>query len=449
MKKLAKLSLSLVLVLALILSTTSVVLADGPIDIEFWNCQGGNIGAMVETFVKEFNASQNKYNVVLIYAGGYREALAKLQSTDKANHPDIFMQDLEDAYQVYADPNGLYVPIQDFIDKDEGYDEPSFLGCLRAAYSNLEGRMLAMPLGNSAPGLYYNTKLLADNGLDPEVDLASYAKILETSRKLKAAGVKYPYFHGSSSSFLSMTLAAQGLAYMDNDNGKAGTPSHCLFGDVGTDCYKATVEYFDFLQKMAREDLMFTYGSTTDDVQAAWIKGDVAYWCSWISGYTSRRDAVNGAMEFGFVPMGPISDVPAVGTAASGSCLFVSNSGSEEEQWGAWEFLKFCSSAENNARFAIGTGYMPVTEEAVQQPAYQEFITNDFTTAHYSIDAEKKAPDTCYNAWLPMFNEYHALVNEWHGYAINHLDESPEDITAKFAAAVQDCIDLYRMQYGL
>ena len=66
MKKLAKLSLSLVLVLALILSTTSVVLADGPIDIEFWNCQGGNIGAMVETFVKEFNASQNKYNVVLI-----------------------------------------------------------------------------------------------------------------------------------------------------------------------------------------------------------------------------------------------------------------------------------------------------------------------------------------------------------------------------------------------
>ena len=448
MKKLVKLSLSLMLVLALVLGTTSFAFADGKIDVEFWNCQGGNIGAMVETFVNEFNASQDKYNVVLIYAGDYREALAKMQSTDKSAHPDIFMQDLEDAYQVYADPNGLYTPIQNFIDKDDTFEKTTFMGCLKAAYSDINGKMLAMPLGNSVPGLYYNTKMLTDNGIAPE-DLDSYAGILAASRKLKAAGVKYPYYHGTSSSFLSMTMAAQGIYYMDNENGKAGCPTHCYFGDEGTDCYKATVEYFDFLQTMAREDLMITYGSTTDDVQSQWIAGDNAFWCGWISGYTSRRDAVNGAMEFGFVPMGAISDVDPVGSAASGSCLLLSDSGSEEEQWGAWEFMKYCSTSVNNARFAIGTGYMPMSEEAVNDPAYQEFITNDFTTAHYSIDAEAKAPDTCFNAWLPMFNDYHALVNEWHGYAISHLDETPEEITAKFAAAVQDCIDLYRMQYGL
>lgn len=48
-----------------------------------------------------------------------------------------------------------------------------------------------------------------------------------------------------------------------------------------------------------------------------------------------------------------------------------------------------------------------------------------------------------------MFTDYHALCKEWYGYAINNPDEDPAEITIKFANAVQECIDLYRLQYGL
>lgn len=445
-----KKALSLILALVLVLSCVPFALADGPIELEMWESFGGNVGPYLQKLAEEYNGLQSKYRVTVTYAGNYREALTKLQSTAKSEHPNIFMQDMEDAFQVYCDPGELYIPVQNFIDAEgPDYVMPSFLGCLKTSYSDANGRLLALPLGNSLAGLWYNADLLEKHGIDAQKDLGSYAGILAAARKLKEAGVKYPYYQGASSSFISMAMTAQGIQYMDMNNGKDGIPTKQLFGEVGSDCYNATVEFFSFLQTMAKEDLMVTFGATTDDVQALWLNGDNAFWCGFVSGYTARRDVVNGKFNFGWRTLGTVSDIPAVGSGATGSCLFVSSSCNEEEAAGAWDFLKFVSNPTNVVGFAKASGYLPTTMEGVESEEYQQFMAEDFTTAKYAIDLEVNTPAEYYNAWIPMFTDYHALCKEWYGYAINNPDEDPAEITIKFANAVQECIDLYRLQYGL
>ena len=309
--------------------------------------------------------------------------------------------------------------------------------------------MLALPFGNSMAGFWYNADMFKELGLDPQVELGSYERILEVSRQLKAKGIEYPYYQHPSSSFISMAMTAQGIPYMDNNNGKDGVPTKSLFGEVGSDCYNATVSFFDFLQTMTKEELMVPYGASANDGRAMWANGQVAIYDHFISGFTTCRDAVAGNFEFGWRGVGTVDDVPAVGTGATGACLFISNKGDAVKENAAWECLKYLASPENVVEFAKSSGYLPVTSEGIETEEYQTFIKEEFPTAQYAIDLQASTPENVYNAWIPMFTDYHALCNEYYGYACTHLDETPEQVAEKFAAAVDECIELYRLQYGL
>lgn len=415
------------------------------VEIELWYCNTGNTAAYIEEMCTKFNESQSNYKVTPTYAGSYAECLTKLSATDPSNYPDVFAQDTEGAYTVYA-RDEMFIPLQDFIDAD-GFTMPTFMGNLQSAYSSKEGRWLAMPMGNTAAGMFYNAELLKQHGVDPDVDLANYAKILETSRKLKAAGVEYPFGPFTSSSYITMALTAQGIQYVDNNNGKDGVPTKSLF--MEGDCHTATVEFFDFLQTMTREGLMVPYGTAGADTRALFVEGKVAYMTSFISSFNTVYNAVNGAFELGFKVLGPVSDAPAIGACAGGGCMFVAETGDEYGQAGGWELLKWFMKDEHTAGFAMASGYMPTTKEGQQTAEYQEFIKTKFPTVQKAIDFQAQTPESCYNAWLPMFTDFHALCAEWYSFACNNLDVSPEEVTQRYAEAVDECIELYRLQYGL
>jgi len=427
----------------------SIIPADPPaktVEIELWYCNTGNTAAYIEEMCAKFNESQSNYKVTPTYSGSYAETLTKLSATDPANYPDVFAQDTEGAYTVYA-RDEMFIPLQDFIDAD-GFTMPTFMGNLQSAYSSKEGQWLAMPMGNTAAGMFYNAEILKANGIDPDTGLADYGAILETCRKLKAAGIEMPFGPFTSSSYITMALTAQGIQYVDNNNGKDGVPTKSLF--MEGDCHTATVEFFDFLQTMTREGLMVPYGTASKDTRALFVEGKCAVMTSFISSFNTVNNAVNGAFEFGFKVLGPVSKgAKAVGACAGGGCMFVAETGDAYGQAGGWELLKWFMKDEHTAGFAMASGYMPTTKEGQQTAEYQEFIKTTFPTVQKAIDFQAQTPESCYNAWLPMFTDFHALCGEWYSFACNNLDVSPEEVTQRYAEAVDECIELYRLQYGL
>ena len=109
----------------------------------------------------------------------------------------------------------------------------------------------------------------------------------------------------------------------------------------------------------------------------------------------------------------------------------------------------FDVSSPENSVVLYSISYLPTTHSGWNDPTYQAFVAEKFPTAVKSYESQANTPESCYNAWLPMFTDFHALCAEWYSFACNNLDVSPEEVTQRYAEAVDECIELYRLQYGL
>lgn len=415
---------------------------DTPVEIVVWTCNTGNTGEWLTEAAARFTASQNKYIIKQEYAGSYAESLAKLVATDVSSYPDIFHSDTEGAYTVYYN-DWMYTPIQKYIDEDN-YDMSAIMANLRNTYT-MNGEWQCMPLGNTLAGFFYNAELLERAGIDPLTDLNSYQEIVEACRKLKAIGVEYPWYQHASSGFYSFAITAQGIQYVDNNNGKDGVPTRSLISEG--ECFEATRDFFQFIKDLKKEDLMLPFGTSVADGRAAFVNEECALMCAFISAFGTVNNAVGGKFEFGFHVAPTITaGKKNVGQCTGGGCLFLANKGEPEKERGAWEFMKFLMEDENVVGYAKVSGYLPITETGFNHPDFQEHVTKNFPTARYAYEAQKTTPESCYNAWLPMFTDFHALCRDYYALAYDDDSLSAEEVTRQFAEAVDEAIRRWHLQ---
>ena len=81
------------------------------------------------------------------------------------------------------------------------------------------------------------------------------------------------------------------------------------------------------------------------------------------------------------------------GIVLGGASLWVLGRASEEQQQGAWEFIKFATGPEQQAQWHVDTGYLPVRLSAYDLPVAVERRQQfpQFTTA---VDQLRESPDT-------------------------------------------------------
>lgn len=418
---------------------------DWPLTIKVWVCNTGNGYEYLQSAASAFNAQQDKYIIDLSYAGSYQDVLLKMRTSTEGSRPDIFHADTESMYAI-LEQSEMYVPIQQYIDADS-YDMSSMMGNLEVTYTQ-DGAWQCMPLGNTVTGFFYNADALAKCGIDPRTDLGSYEEILEACRKLKANGYSTPFYLHTSSAFYTFPMTAQGIQYVDNNNGKDGTPTRTLIGDAGTDANKATVSFFNTIMTMADEGLMMPFGTTVSDARAAFTNGEMVFFTEFISSFNTISTAVGGAFEMGFHESPTIdAGTENHGQCTGGGSLFLANNGDKYKEQGAWEFMKFLMQDEHTSGFAQASGYLPTTISGYETAEYQNFVETTFPTAKYSLEAQKATDENCYNAWLPMFSDFHALCREFYTKAYNR-SASAEDLTQSFAKAFNEVIELYLMSTG-
>ena len=111
----AALALAAVLVLT---AGTAPVLAQGKTEIHFWHAMGGQLGEATNELVRQFNASQNQYEVKALQKGTYPETLNAAIAAYRQKNPPHIVQVFEVGTQTML-LSGAIQPVYELMKQQE------------------------------------------------------------------------------------------------------------------------------------------------------------------------------------------------------------------------------------------------------------------------------------------------------------------------------------------
>ncbi len=329
---------------------TSDANTSGPVTIDFWYAIGGRNGEGIQKLVKEFNDSHPNIVVKATFQGDYYAHAAKLQAAlVSGNQPNIVMLEISQVGQFGY--SGALADLSPYFSKEEigKFHE----GLLKNSYIN--GKFVAVPFNRSTPILYINKTMLKEAGLDP-AGPQNWEELREYARKLtnKEKGV-YGFETPIDIWFYEAGVFQQGGKMLSDDQKQVAFDNETGYGIAR------------LWQDMVKEGTM---KAPPGQDYNAW---DVA-----TSDFTSQKVAMiqvstaslgglikstKGQFELGtaFLPAGKQFGVPT-----GGANLAVLDKSSDAQKKAAVEFLKWLTNKENAAFYSEWSGYVPVTQEAVE-----------------------------------------------------------------------------------
>ena len=346
----------------------------------------------------------------------------------------------------------MYVPVEDFI-KAENYDDSNIVANLRANYQR-NGEWQCWPLGNTNVGQYYNTEVLSTYGIDVK-ELKSYQDIYAACEKLSAAGLKNFYQMRALThiDWLNYGMTAQGVHYFDNNNGRDGVPTKCLYDDGG-ECQKATAAFFQYIIDIVKQgDWILDPTISNSDAWIEFAKQNILFLDGYVSGANSIISLVNdnGPFEFSY-EVSPVIEAgkPTKGQSPGGGALFIAKTNDYWRQQGAWEFMKYLLNDKVVVDYAMKTGYTPITISGSKTAEYQNYIDTKFPSAATVIAAQAATEEGI--AYAP--NPISSAVNKIYKDICQKILADPNAYTGESAALelakrTNDELALYRITEGL
>lgn len=361
-----------------------------PITIEMWHYMNGGQADALNSIIEDFNATNDKgITVNAISQGSIVDLNKKVISAAQSNslpaiinvYPDIATGLIEDKKLVNLssfinDKNvGMADEMDDFVD--------SFIQ-ETSQWNN--GEVYGLPMTKSTEVLYVNKNMLESLGYTLEdLEGLTFEKLAEISNKaVTELGVAGFGFDSSSNAFIS-SLKMDGLDFVDSK------------GTINVD-NEWVREYMTFFQKQA-ESGAFRIAGEDKFLSNPFVNQKMLCYQGSSAGYAYLNNG--GAFEIAVVEV-PVFEGKDKAVMQQGASLFVTNNVSAEAQYAAYEFVKFATNAENTAKFATATGYLPVRKSAVETEIVKN-ILNDETSLYsqvYNV-AQKSLP---YSYYTPAIN---------------------------------------------
>ncbi len=209
--------------------------ASSPVQITVWHAMGGGtLGPAIEQLTDDYNKSQPKVRVNLVDQSSYEANIAKYLDAGQEARPDV-VQLPEYMMQSIVDLKAT-VPVGKCV-IDSGYDTSAFIPGAIRAYST-GGVQWSMPFNISDPVLFYNKKMFAAAGLDPDNPPLTLDDVRADSQKIVDSGAaKFGLaldvgFDSGGGWYLEQFFAKLGHFYVDNDNGRRARATRVLYNDA-------------------------------------------------------------------------------------------------------------------------------------------------------------------------------------------------------------------------
>lgn len=275
-----------------------------------------------------------------------REAVSK-------SLPDVTMQGLN--RQAIFVEKGIARSLEPFIAKEANFEKDGYHKSM-LDLGTFKGAVHGLPFSVSLPVGYYNMDLMKKAGVKKLP--TNWAEVIDTCKKLRAAGIKNPIFWGwniTGNWFLQALLWSQDTPIVKDGKINLGSPQGLkaleTMQSIFQGCKMKNLKWKAALKSFSAGEIAMMYWSTSALGAVERAKGD----------FELKTN------EFPGLKGGP-KGLPAGGNAA----LLVSTSTDPARLEASWKFLKFITSGVGAAAVAETTGYMPPNKAA------NEIILKDF-----------------------------------------------------------------------
>lgn len=333
---------------------------DGKIQIEYWYSGGKTAVDVLGEMIEEFNASQDKYEVVGTTQADYTETYQKLQAGIAGNNaPDMALIDVDKARNL-SDKN-MIADISSYVDNDEEFDREDYLDVFYDQGVDEDGKLFAFPAYGTTQVFYYNIAAFEKAGIDPST--------IKTWQDLEKAAEKMTAEDGSFVGWEPM-WGYKNLVDAVFSNGGS------LLSEDGTEVLinsEEWVEVWETFRKWIHDDQIMKIHSGGQGWE---------YWYTTIDdvlqnkagGYTgSSGDQAD--LDFnivGAIEQPGFNDNPSAPTADALQLVMLEGSSDEEKQ-GVYEFMKYFTTPENQAKWSMATGYVAVRESTQEVPDFKAY----------------------------------------------------------------------------
>ncbi|MFQ3186886.1 sn-glycerol-3-phosphate ABC transporter substrate-binding protein UgpB [Marinomonas primoryensis] len=335
-------------------------------EVEWWHAMGGANGEKVNEIAKNFNDSQDAYEVKPVYKGNYTETMTSAIAAFRAKQQPAIVQVFEVGTASMMAAKGAIYPVHQLMrESGQPFDESTYLSAVTGYYTSSEGKMLSMPFNSSTPVLYYNKDLFKKAGISQAPK--TWQDVESASKKLQASGVTCGF-----------TTAWQSWVQLENFSSRHNVPFATLdngFGGLKTELAFNGPLQVTHVKKMGewQKSGVFSYSGRTNDGAAKFYSQECAMFTESSAGYAGIKR--NAKFDFGVAELpyweGKVKQ-PS-NTIIGGASLWVLQGHTKEEYKGVASFLSYLSRASVQADWHQFSGYLPITHAAYDLTKGQGF----------------------------------------------------------------------------
>ncbi|WP_315081681.1 ABC transporter substrate-binding protein [uncultured Clostridium sp.] len=338
--------------------------SNGKIQVEYWYGLGGKLGKNMENIISDFNDSQDKYEVKGISQEDYDATFKNLQAGIAAKKaPALAILEPDKASilnnkDVLENVDKYTVNYTDF--NEDNYIKSFLDSCKK------ENKLYAFPMFGTTQVLYYNKKAFADAGVSIE-SLNTWNAISEACKKVVKKDGEEVKFYGWEPMWGADNLIDASLS-----NGGS------ILSEDGSSILINSpqwIEVWDNFRKWIHDDKIMKVNSSGQGWE---------YWYSTIDdvmqdravGYTGSSGD-QGDLDFeklGAIEQPAFKEGKEAKPIAEARLLVIPSIANEEAKKGAYEFIKYFTSPEVNAKWSIASGYIPVNKTACNTSEFKEYV---------------------------------------------------------------------------
>lgn len=338
--------------------------ADGKIKIEYWYGLGGKLDENMQKIITDYNNSQDKYEVKGVSQEDYDATFKSLQAGIAAKKSPALALLETDKVAILAKKD-LLTNISDYTSKDTDFKEEDYLESFLESGKNKD-KLVGFPIYGTTQVLYYNKQAFKDAGIS-EDSLKTWTGISEAAKRLTKKEGSEISFYGwepmwGPDNLIDAALSNGGKILSDDEK-------EVLINS------EEWIETWDSFRKWIHEDKIMRIHSggqgweywyaTVDDV----MKDKAA-------GYTGSSGD-QGDLDFNKLAafeQPAFKDGKESKPVAEARFLVVPKDVSDEEKQGAYEFIKYFTSAKVSAEWSIASGYISVNKDSASTAEFVEFV---------------------------------------------------------------------------
>lgn len=359
------------------------------VNLVFWYPLSGLYGELIEKLVDDYEAENPNIHIETSYAGNYEETRTKVAaSLATGTQPDVLLDGGDAAHFTVGRDNHIFLEL--LPDPEFNVDDvfEGFLG--QATY---RGEVGAIPYGSSTLVMFYNKEIIKAAGLDmvnnpPKTweEFIAVAQQAQEKGNIKNSSTFYGFDTNDVNWWYNCLMGQQGNFLV-----KFGEGDDVEFTYTNEDGERAAGVFKEMIDKG-----IMPVGEHANSANV-FKAGNLAFFagsCSW------EPQMLDLEFEVGAIVLPSYSDAPC--SALGGNQLTILATDPVKQAAG-WDLIKYLTSAEKHAEWAIGSGYMPLRKSELTLPYVEEVMAENEMVKTAFAQAESGWPEPAFEHMRAMF----------------------------------------------